>query len=42
MKKQDLEEKNCGLLCQVFLVRVRTAILSELSCSFINNIKDKL
>ena len=28
--------------CVKFLVRLRTAILSELACSLINNINDKL
>ena len=43
-QKQDLPEKMWITVDyqKKFLVRVRTAILSELACSFINNINDKL
>ena len=43
-QKQDLPEKMWITVDyqKKFLVRVRTAILSELVCSFINNINDKL
>ena len=43
-QKQDLPEKMWVTVDyqKKFLVRVRTAILSELACSFINNINDKL
>ena len=43
-QKQDLPEKMWITVDyqKKFLVRVRTATLSELACSFINNINDKL